>query len=229
MKLSNSEKKNYWKKTFIFEAFLQKILFSNRKKILKIFDSIIQVKKKDAILDVGASPLDLKSENMFLKKFKKHKNLTCLSNQDLNPVKKKFKNFLYVIGDARNMKFKDNSFDLTHSNATIEHVGSDKMQLKFISECLRVSRKFVFITTPNKYFPIEFHTKIPFVHWLPHSYFNTILKLFGDNFFRHKKNLNLISHKKIISFCEKLKIKNYRIFFNYFFFLKSNIILVIKK
>jgi len=229
MKLTNSEKKNYWKKIPFFEAFFQKILFSNRKKILKIFDSIIQVKKNDAILDVGASPLDLKSENMFLKKFKKHKNLTCLSNQDLNPVKKRFINFLYVIGDARNMKFKDNSFDLIHSNATIEHVGSDKMQLKFISECLRVSRKFVFITTPNKYFPIEFHTKIPFIHWLPHSYFNIILKLFGDNFFRHNKNLNLISYKKIISFCEKLKIKNYKIFFNYFLFLKSNIILVIKK
>ena len=76
MKLSNSEKKNYWKKTFIFEEFFQKILFSNRKKILKIFDSIIQVKKNDLILDVGASPLDFKSENMFLKKFKKHKNLT---------------------------------------------------------------------------------------------------------------------------------------------------------
>ena len=119
MKLSNSEKKNYWKKTPIFEAFFQKILFSNRKKILKIFDSIIQIKKKDTILDVGTSPLDLKSENMFLKKFKKHKNLTSLSNQNLNPVKKRFTNFLYVIGDARNMKFKDNSFDLIHSNATI--------------------------------------------------------------------------------------------------------------
>jgi len=229
MNLSNSEKKNYWKKTFIFEAFFQKILFSNRKKILKIFDTVIQVKNKDKILDVGGSPLDLKSENMFLKKFKKHPNLTCLSNHDLSPIKKKFINFLYVIGDARNMQFKNNSFDLIHSNATIEHVGSDKMQLKFISECLRVSRKFVFITTPNKYFPIEFHTKIPFLHWLPHSFFNIILKLLGDNFFLHKKNLNLISYKKIISYCKKLNIKNYKIFFNHFLFMKSNIILVIKK
>jgi hypothetical protein len=229
MKLSNSEKQNYWKKTFIFEDFFQKILFNNRRKILKIFDSIIQVKRKYSILDVGASPLELKSENMLLKKFKRHKKLTCLSNQDLGPIKRSFLNFIYVLGDARNMKFKDNSFDVVHSNATIEHVGSDKMQLKFISECLRVARKFVFITTPNKYFPIEFHTKIPFIHWLPHSYFNIILKLFGDNFFRDKRNLNLISYKKIKSYCKKLKIKNYKIFFNYFLFLKSNIILVIKK
>jgi len=229
MNLSNSEKKNYWKKTFILEVLFQKILFNNRRKILKIFDYVIHVKKKDLVLDVGASPLAIKSENMFLKKFKNHQKLTCLSNQDLKPIKKKFINFSYVIGDARNMQFKDNAFDLVHSNATIEHVGSDKMQLKFISECLRVSRKFVFITTPNKYFPIEFHTKIPFLHWLPHGYFNVILKLFGDNFFRYKKNLNLISYKKIISYCENLKIKNYKIFFNRFLFLKSNIILVIEK
>jgi len=229
MNLSNSEKKNYWKKTFILEELFQKILFNNRRKILKIFDSVIHVKNKDLVLDVGASPLAIKSENMFLKKFKNHQKLTCLSNQDLKPLKKKFIKFSYVIGDARNMQFKDNAFDLVHSNATIEHVGSDKMQLKFISECLRVSRKFVFITTPNKYFPIEFHTKIPFLHWLPHKYLNIIFKLFGDNFFRYKKNLNLISYKKIISYCEKLKIKNYKIFFNHFLFLKSNIILVIEK
>jgi ubiquinone/menaquinone biosynthesis C-methylase UbiE len=229
MNLSNSEKKNYWKKTFILEVLFQKILFNNRKKILKIFDSVIHIENKHSVLDVGASPLALKSENMFLKKFKKHKKLTCLSNQDLKPIKKKFINFSYVFGDARNMRFKDNTFDHVHSNATIEHVGSDKMQLKFISECIRVSRRFVFITTPNKYFPIEFHTKIPFLHWLPHSYFNVILKLFGDNFFRYKKNLNLISYQKIISYCRKLKIKKYKIFFNRLLFLKSNIILLIEK
>ncbi len=46
MNLSNSEKKNYWKKTFILEVLFQKILFNNRRKILKIFDYVIHVKKK---------------------------------------------------------------------------------------------------------------------------------------------------------------------------------------
>jgi ubiquinone/menaquinone biosynthesis C-methylase UbiE len=223
------EKKNYWKKIPILEKLFQKVLFSNRRKILKIFDTVITVKKKDLVLDVGTSPLDIKSENIFLKKFKKHKKLTCLSNQDLKLIKKKFINFSYVIGDARKMKFKDNSFDVVHSNATIEHVGTNQMQLKFISECLRVSRQFVFITTPNKYFPVDFHTKIPFLHWLLHSIFNFILKLLGDNFFRHKTNLNLISFKKISAYCKKLKITNYKIIFHYFLFFKSNIILIIQK
>ena len=46
MNLSNSEKKNYWKKTPILEKLFQKVLFSNRRKILKIFDTVITVKKK---------------------------------------------------------------------------------------------------------------------------------------------------------------------------------------
>ena len=127
------------------------------------------------------------------------------------------------------MKFKNNSFDIVHSSATIEHVGNDVMQKRFISECLRVSREFVFITTPNKYYPIDFHTKIPFLHWLPHKIYSQILKLLGDNFFRYKKNLNLISTKEIHRYCKNLNIKNYKIFYNNFLFFRSNIILFILK
>lgn len=229
MNLSNIEKKNYWKKTFLLENFFQKILLFNRIKILRIFDSAVKVKKTHKILDVGGSPLDIESENLFLKKFKNHKYFTCLSNQSLGSLKKKYKNFSFHVGDGRRMKFKNNSFDIVHSSATIEHVGNDVMQKKFIAECLRVSREFVFITTPNKYYPIDFHTKIPFLHYLPHKIYSGILKLLGDNFFRYKKNLNLISTKKIHRYCNNLNIRNYKIFYNNFLFFRSNIILFILK
>ena len=62
----------------------------------------------------------------------------------------------FIKGDARRMKFRENSFDTVHSSATIEHVGSRSNQKKFIKECYRVSRKDIFITTPNKFYPIEF-------------------------------------------------------------------------
>ena len=229
MNLSNSEKKNYWKKTIFFESFLQKILLHNRIKILKIFQRVIKVKKNYKILDVGASPLDIESENLFLKKFKNHKYFTCLSNQNLDSIKNKFKNFSFLIGDGRNMKFKKNSFDIVYSSATIEHIGNDIMQKKFIAECLRVSRKFIFITTPNKYYPIDFHTKIPLLHWLPHRIYTKVLKLMGDDFFRHKKNLNLISTRKVHDYCKDLDIASYKIFYNNFLFMRSNIVLFIIK
>ena len=52
------------------------------------------------------------------------------------------------------------------SNAVVEHVGDRERQSRFVSEALRVGRS-VFLTTPNRWFPVEVHTRLPLVHWLP--------------------------------------------------------------
>ena len=52
------------------------------------------------------------------------------------------------------------------SNAVIEHVGGRERQRQLVSEAIRVGRR-VFITTPNRRFPVEVHTRLPLVHWLP--------------------------------------------------------------
>ena len=48
----------------------------------------------------------------------------------------------------------------------IEHVGGEDEQRRFVAEALRVGRR-AFITTPNRWFPVEVHTRLPLVHWLP--------------------------------------------------------------
>ena len=48
----------------------------------------------------------------------------------------------------------------------IEHVGGEEEQRRFVAESLRVGRR-IFITTPNRWFPVEVHTRLPLVHWLP--------------------------------------------------------------
>jgi hypothetical protein len=127
------------------------------------------------------------------------------------------------------MKFKENSFDTVYSSATIEHVGSRTNQLKFIKECYRVSRKDVFITTPNKFYPMEFHTKIPLLHFLPSEIYRKILFYLGFSFFSKEKNLNLLSAKDLKNMCFFLKIKNFNILKYKFLFMTSNLILHIKK
>ena len=72
----------------------------------------------------------------------------------------------YVQGNALELPFEDGAFDLVFSNAVVEHVGGVEAQRRFVAEALRVSRR-VFITTPNRWFPIEVHTRAPLVHWLP--------------------------------------------------------------
>jgi len=69
--------------------------------------------------------------------------------------------------DGRELPFADGEFDRGFSNAVVEHVagGRDGQRL-FVHELCRVARR-VFVTTPNRWFPLEVHTLLPFVHWLP--------------------------------------------------------------
>jgi len=49
--------------------------------------------------------------------------------------------------------------------------------MRFADEIRRVARKGYFVTTPNKYFPIEPHSYLPFYQFLPESAQRTIIRL----------------------------------------------------
>jgi len=224
--MSTDYNKTYWKKILFLDSFLLKILKYNRLKIQQIFEKNIKFKN---LLDVGTTPIFDEFNNILLHSFKNRNNITSLLNLNCSVLKKKFKKVKFIKGDARRMKFKENSFDTVYSSATIEHVGTRSSQLKFIKECCRVSQKNVFITTPNKFYPIEFHTKLPFLHFLPSVIYRKILFSLGFVFFSNEKNLNLLSEKDLKNMCFFLKIKNFYIIKHKFLFMTSNLILHIKK
>ena len=72
----------------------------------------------------------------------------------------------FVLGDARHMPFPDHSYDWVFSNAVIEHVGDWNEQQKMAAEIQRIARKGYFITTPNRAFPVDPHSYLPFYHYL---------------------------------------------------------------
>jgi SAM-dependent methyltransferase len=72
----------------------------------------------------------------------------------------------FVQADGCDLPFEDGAFDVYFSNAVVEHVGGRDRQRRFVAEALRVARR-VFLATPNRRFPLEVHTKLPLVHWLP--------------------------------------------------------------
>ena len=227
--LDNNLAQTYWKKIPLFNFFFLKILKINRNKIQKIFERRIQFTKFKKLLDVGTTPVSDSNHNILLHNFINYKNITSLSNLDCTPLKKIFKNVKFIKGDARKINFKDNSFDIVYSSATIEHVGSMTNQIKFIKECYRISKKDIFITTPNKFYPIEFHTKLPLLHFLPNKIFRKILFFLGFSFFSKEKNLNLLSFCDLKNMCLYLNIKNYNIVRHKFLYITSNLILHIKK
>jgi ubiquinone/menaquinone biosynthesis C-methylase UbiE len=72
-----------------------------------------------------------------------------------------------MVADGRDLPFETNSFDWVFSNAVIEHVGEWKEQVLFAREVRRVASRGYFVATPNKFFPVEPHTLLPFYQFLP--------------------------------------------------------------
>ena len=225
----NIKKDTYWRKILFFDNFFIKKLYQNRIKIDKILKNELLLQSTTTILDVGTAPSIEEFENVFIQNNEWKNNITVLSNVNCNILKKKFPNINVLIGDGLDSSLSDNSFDLVHSSATIEHVGNEENQINFIKECVRLSKKKVAIITPNRNFFMDFHTKIPLLHLLPKNFHRKLLKLLGDKFFSLEENLNLLNSKDLKKFCEFLDIKKYKITYNYFMFMKSNIILIAEK
>ena len=228
--MDNDIKNIYWKNLPLLDKLLNKILLENRERILNIFFNEINYNDEISLLDIGTTANIDKNHNLILQKTLKNKNIVCLSNQDCSILQKRNKNIKNVIiGDGRNTMLQNNSFDIAHSNATIEHVGSFESQVSFVREMLRISKESAFIQTPNKFFPIDFHTVLPFVHWLPKKIHRKILKFLKLDFYSKEENLNLLTIKELKKICEILNIKKYKILKYKLFFLTSNLILVIYK
>ena len=72
-----------------------------------------------------------------------------------------------IVADGCDLPFSDCSFDWVFSNAVTEHVGDWNRQRQFACEIRRVATKGYFVTTPNRYFPIEPHALLPLYQFYP--------------------------------------------------------------
>lgn len=222
-KIVQNYARNFLGLNFIYNSIIRK----KRLEILEIIKSSRYLDDCFSILDVGTTSSLDDHENQIIKYFYNTKNITCLSNLDLSEFKEKFPSANIVKGDGRNINFQDNSFDLVLSNATIEHVGSFENQIQFLKECNRVCKKLVIVTTPNRLYPVDFHTRLPLLHLFPKKIHRKILKMLGEEFLSKEENLNLMTKHDLIKACKILGFKNFEIKSIKLFGFESNLILLI--
>jgi hypothetical protein len=152
---------------------------------------------EDTILDVGvAADLTYESSN-YLEQWYPHKHAITAVGIDSAAFLETLYGVRFVQASGLQLPFCDRAFDIVHSSAVLEHVGSLQNQIAFVQECCRVACKWVFLTTPNRWFPVEFHTVLPLVHWLPKKTFRALMRAVGYDFFAEERNLNLLSKREI--------------------------------
>jgi SAM-dependent methyltransferase len=148
------------------------ISLRSRGRKLRLFLEELRPTADTTVLDVGADELGFgegdgcATMNFFEELYPWPERITALGLHDGAGFRATYPHIPYVQGDACALPFEDGAFDIVFSNAVIEHVGGRDRQRQLVSEAIRVGRR-LFITTPNRRFPVEVHTRLPLVHWLP--------------------------------------------------------------
>ena len=161
------------------------------------FVELVRPGAQTRILDVGVTPdLDIRYNNFFERLYPHPARITACSIEDCSNLERAFPGLTFRRIRERKLPAADREFDVAVSFAVLEHVGSRAQQREFIAELARVADAFV-LYTPYRYFPVEVHTFVPFLHWLPAPWHRAVLRRIGLGFWAEEANLNLMGLREL--------------------------------
>jgi len=159
-----------------------RVSLHSRQRKLRLFHELLRPGPETTVLDVGATDAafgDGSTDNFFEALYPWPQRITAVGITPLETFAASFPEVSVVQADGRELPFPDGAFDIGFSNAVVEHVGGGREeQRRFVHELCRCSRR-AFLTTPNRFFPLEVHTLVPFAHWLPRELRDRVLHARG--------------------------------------------------
>jgi hypothetical protein len=176
-----------------FVARQSKFMRENKFAYIKAF-----LDSENTILDVGVwcnMPEPNPSENWLEKQYSEKVRIIAVGLNDMREFRKKYPQVLCVQADGCALPFKDNAVDVGFSNAVLEHVPSQG-QLRFAEGLARVVQKKAVLAVPDRLSPIEIHSRIFFLHWLP--WWRHLFILLGERYWASPENLTCIFTRKTL-------------------------------
>jgi len=174
---------------------MEKFRQKSRERKYQLFIQQLNPKPDEIIVNIGAG------NGLFLESiYNRRDKIIALDIEIvmLHDLKRKYPEVQCIVADAKALPFKNKSVNILFSNAVIEHVGSISYQHKFAEEIQRVSEKY-FVTCPNKYFPFEFHYRLPFYQFIPKSVQKWLFDKFHIGLWYENKweDINLLSARQL--------------------------------
>jgi hypothetical protein len=195
---SASDGIDYFNSRSPFRSLASYIALRARRRIYQHFVSLVGTNEGRSILDLGVTPDTKLPDSNFLELWYPHRSdITMASVEDCSSLEMVFPGttFLQINPDLP-LPFPDRRFDIGFSSAVLEHVGGTTQQLFYLKELARTCRS-VFLTTPDRTFPIEVHTFFPFLHWLPKGRHRQLLSILRRHFWASETNLNLLTRREL--------------------------------
>jgi len=191
---------DYFGRGSIFTKVQERLSVTARREMFEAWASFAGNLKGASLLDVGSTPdLERQDSNCMLPWFNdRGLQLSLYSPEDIENLRDAFPYAKIVpsAGFGQPLPVADRAFDWTTASAVLEHVGGRDQQVAFVRECARVSGG-LFLTTPNRWHWLEFHTKLPLLHWLPRPTHRALLRGLGYRLWAEESHLRLLGESEL--------------------------------
>jgi ubiquinone/menaquinone biosynthesis C-methylase UbiE len=141
--------------------------------------------KKGKLLDIGAR--DCVMSLAFSKDFDQAYAIDISFPEEAVAISmSRNSNLHLVLADTHNLPFDNNTLDVVTAISVVEHVQHPELLLQEAIRVLKPGGQLV-VQIPNRFFPIEPHTGLLFVYYLPYSI--------------RKKWLNFLGYSNYLTYC----------------------------